>query len=209
MLVPFEGYILSNDQPEVDTLLIDPDVSTASRAATPQVSKGADVSWSIRIVARQGQARDTDNRAAVAGGASRGWDVLDRPEPPVVGDYVSVSFPHLAWGRNTARYSTDARPSPVEGERWELELRTRRPGRVALRFEGLETVPTEYEIWLVDEELQTQHDLRAQPVYAVAGAGEGVAKRLTLVVGRRSFVEGELAATQEVPVRPALFQNYS
>ncbi len=88
VLVPFEGYILSNDQPEVDTLLIDSDVSTASRASTPQVSKGADVSWSIRIVARQGQARDIDNIAAVASDASPGWDVLDRPEPPVVGDYV-------------------------------------------------------------------------------------------------------------------------
>ena len=36
----------------------------------------------------------------------------------------------------------------------------------------------------------------------------GTSKRLTLVVGRRAFVEGELAATEEVPVRPALFQNY-
>jgi len=43
----------------------------------------------------------TDNLAAVAPAASVGWDPLDRPEPPVVGDYVSVSFPHPEWQRIT------------------------------------------------------------------------------------------------------------
>ena len=140
-LEPFAGYVVFSEQQDV--LLIDPDLTALSDApAKHATTKGEeDYAWSIRIIAAHGQARDTDNRAAVAAGTSPAWDAMDRPEPPVIGDYVSVSFPHPEWNRYAASYSADVRPMPEAGEVWDVAVRTRRSGQVALAFEGVETVP--------------------------------------------------------------------
>jgi len=51
-----------------------------------------------------GEAQDRNNLAAVAANAAAGWDENDYPEPPVIGDYVSVYFPHPEWGAYAYNY---------------------------------------------------------------------------------------------------------
>jgi len=50
------------------------------------------------LAAAQSQAAiDEDNLIGLNSAASAGWDQLDRPEPPVIGELVSVYFPHTEW----------------------------------------------------------------------------------------------------------------
>ncbi len=121
---------------------------------------------------------------------------------------MSVYFPHPEWGRNTARYSTDTRPLPAEGVTWTFEVITHTPAPVTLHFEGLETVPPDLAIRLVDDALQTWQDLRQMNRYVVAGAGEGTPKRLKLVVGTPAFLDDALEAVHLAEVHYELFQNY-
>ncbi len=209
-LQPFGGRAVFNALAEPDTLLIDPDGSTSAGAPVEQrrASEEERVSWAIRIVARRGQASDMDNLAVVAEGAAASWDPLDRPEPPSIGDYVSVYFPHPAWGRNTARFSTDARPAPSHGERWRFDVITRTPGKVVLDFEGMETVPAAFAVWLVDETLQVSQDLRTTPRYVLAGAGRTAPSRFRLVVGVPTFIGQEQAELPEAPDHYRLFPPF-
>lgn len=206
-IMPFEGYAINVQGAPM--LLIDPNLSSTSQNTSASASKTdhADaLLWSIRIRARSRLARDTHNLAAVADEAADDWDPRDRAEPPVIGDYVSVYFPHPEWKKATTRYSTDARPLPEEGAVWPIEIVTPRRAEVHLTFEGLADVPSEYAVWLVDEVLGLRQDLRQTDTYTVVGGGRRDPRPLKLVVGRSGFIDGE--AGQNLPDRFELFPNF-
>jgi hypothetical protein len=162
----------------------------------------------ICIRAQIQNAKDDYNIAAVAQTASQEWDHLDQPEPPGIGEYVSVYFPHPDWDRVTKRFSTDARPEPLHGEEWEFEVETNIRGLVNLSFEGLEQVPVEYDIWLVDKTLKITLDLRTKNNYSIAGRSQDNPKPLTLVVGKAGYVNEKLAGFKLVPTNYELSQNF-
>jgi hypothetical protein len=133
---------------------------------------------------------------------------MDHAEPPVVGEFISVYFPHPEWERITASYCTDVRPDLQEGEIWDFEVRTNIHDQVELTFEGIKNVPAEFEVWVVDNKLKISQNLRENPQYFVAGTGENSLKRLSLVVGKQSFIHNTLEDIQVVPVAFELSQNF-
>jgi len=207
-LKPFEGYAIFSDSSGV--LSIDPDLSNI----TGQLAKSAidtneqGILWSVRVLAQCQEASDEDNLAAIVGNASHEWDDMDQPEPPPIGEYVSVYFPHREWNALVKTYCLDARPEPANGEVWEFEVKTNIRDKVNLSFENLASVPEEFEVWLVDETLQITQDLRASNHYALAGSGPEHPKKLKLIVGKKGFIESELADTQLVPTTFELSQNF-
>jgi len=166
------------------------------------------MSWAINIVAQCQQARDVDNYAGVGLLSSPDWDQSDVPEPPPVGEYVSVYFPHPEWKQLSKQFCSDTRPELSKGEEWEFEIKTNIHDKVNLTFEGLETVPEEYEIWLVDKVLNITKNLRQSGSYSVAGGNENNPKRLSLVVGKQGFLQEKLNELQNIPTNYELSQNY-
>ena len=213
MIEPFEGYAIFNDTTGTRTLNINPDLSAqpkpaAEKTIATNIATKNDLSWSIRILARSQQARDIETVAAVAPEASADWDRRDYPEPPPIGDYVSVYFSHPEWKRLTARFSTDTRPEPDDGVIWPFEVTTTVRDKVHLRFEGFDDVPPQFEVWLVDDIVQTAQNLRQTPTYAVAAGDATDPRPLRLVVGKPGFVKGELQASREIPTQFELFPNF-
>ena len=203
-LQPFEGYAVFTRT--ATTLSINPDRSGSS---TNRVHKEKITpAWSIRIMAECGDARDRNNLAAAAGGAAREWDENDYPEPPVIGDYVSVYFPHPEWGAYAYNYCTDIRPEPRDGEIWEFAVRSNMRDKVQLTFAGVESVPPEYGVWLSDETIGITQNLREKNHYAVAVIEENHPKRMKLLVGKSKFVNAKLTALQNIPATHELAQNF-
>ena len=207
-IAPFEGYALFNDTGKADTLFVDPDLSTSANMAKAAVASAVETRWSIRISAQCQGAHDADNVAAVAAGASSSWDERDQPEPLVIGDYVSVFFPHADWGQHAYVYCADVRPEIKNGEVWEFAARSNIQDEIRLTFEGLSSVPEEYEVWLVDAASRASKNLRSAPAYSFASRHDEKAKLFQLIVGRRDFVEAELAARQAIPKTHELAQNF-
>ncbi len=206
VIEPFEGYAVFNDSPVADTLLIDPTITESSGPVAKKTGVAEGRLWSMRILAQCQQARDVETVAAVAATASTGWDRRDEAEPPGVGEYVSVYFSHPEWRRSTARYSIDARPAFDDGAVWPFEVTTTIRDKVHLSFEGVAEVPPAFEVWLVDDLLQTAQNLRTSNTYTVAGSE--MPRPLKLVVGRPGFMEGELSESREIPTRFDLFPNF-
>jgi len=199
---PFKGYALFTSS--ATTLNVNGDLSTGALPKTLIPSNG----WWLTIEGRCGDARDIDNVAMVAEGSNVAHDLLDVPEPPPIGNYVSVRFPHPEWGEDANAYCVDARPRVDEKEVWQFEVRTATRDRVRLTFAGMERVPSEYQIWLVDEAVHVLHDLRTQPWYEIAGPGEGQSRRFDLVVGKAAAVEKLKATWMIVPSSYQLSQNF-
>ncbi|MCG8608240.1 ASPIC/UnbV domain-containing protein, partial [bacterium] len=209
-IMPFEGYAVFSNSSEADVLRINPDLSNVPPNRSKGLSEfdGKDISWSIQIMGQIQSARDIDNLAGVATGSSTGWDRLDLPEPLVVGDYLTVNFPRPEWGKISKKFCSDIRPPLANGEIWEFEVKTNIRDEVKLTFEGIETVPQEYEVWLVDEAVNVSKSLRKSNIYSVAGVGEDHPKRLKLVVGKADFINQNLEVDRRLPTEFQLAQNF-
>jgi hypothetical protein len=211
-LEPFEGYIVMNDvTTDEDTLLIDPDLTPETGLLLSKLSSSNSedkFDWSIQIMAQSQEARDINNWGGVSENASSNWDLSDFPEPPFVGEYVSVYFPHPEWEKPIEVYTKDVRSPVQEGHIWDFEVKTNFTDEVKLTFEDLETVPEEFEIWLSDKLVNVTQNLRENNHYSVAGRGEKHPKQLKLVVGNPGFVETTLAEFQLIPKDFELSQNF-
>ncbi len=198
-LYPFEGYAIFAN--ESDQLLINPDLTSTPLVGTR--SPAADArAWAIRVAAQVQRAQDNDNVALASVGALPGWDRLDRAEPPIIGEYVSVYFAHPAGEGPTRRLCVDARPEPANGVVWDLDVVTNITDRVLLRFAGLDEVPGRFQIRLLDDRLGISQDLRALEIYELTPMADGEERyALRLVVGTAAFLEGEIDLATTVPVR--------
>jgi hypothetical protein len=208
-LAPFEGYAVANSLNEPDTLFVNPELTPAPAKVETGVTRSEeDVVWQIRILARSGDARDEDNVAMVSPKARTGWDQLDRPEPPVIGKYVSVYFPHPEWNKPFAYFCTDARPEIRELEVWDFEVESNIRSNVNLTFEGITEVPDEFEIRLVDETMRRSVNLRRSARYGYFNPGAGHPRRLKLVLGREDSVAEAVAELTAIPSSIVLYPNY-
>lgn len=209
--MPFEGYAIHNDSLS-GKIFIESDLS-GSGSFNKNSTNDSKLQWIIHIIAKCQEARDEDNLAAIVSGASSNWDELDQPEPPVIGEYVSVYFPHPEWGKLAKIYCTDVRLMTSDdrlrtsdGELWPFEVKTNIRDKVNLTFEGIENVPPELEVWLVDDALKITQNLRENNHYAVTGSEQP--KPLKLVVGKHGFVGEKLAEAQAIPTTYELSQNF-
>ncbi len=204
-LAPFEGYAVFSDT--ATTMFILPNEFAAQNEPLPKAESSATL-WSIRIAAQCQEARDENNFVVVMNRAARAWDANDHPEPPAIGDYVSLSFPHEEWRRLSKNYCTDARPEFDESEEWNFSIETNMRDEVRLRFEDIASVPREYEVWLIDKALPLAQDLRRNHQYIVAARGPENPKQLTLVVSRAGNMKEEYQALQAAPSSFELSQNF-
>jgi hypothetical protein len=200
-LEPFSGYAAFNPSEILDTLDFEPRVAQAPSkvAISPAVQAAHALEWWVDVEARSGGSRDAGNIAGVSHDASAGLDALDHPEPPAVGSAVSVYFAHPEWQSLTSAFSTDIRPASLSGGSWDIHVVSRTGRAVQLTFSGVESVPEDVAVWLVDELTNSTVDLRENPAYAVSDVGSGGPRALRLVMGPASIVSDEVA---EIGVTP-------
>ena len=209
-LNPFTGYAIDAGEGENLTLTINPISSPVSGGKQAHESSvhSHSLDWGIQIKAEGRITTDLNNRIGVSNDASETWDYLDRPEPPVIGDFVSLSFPHPDWGKIHTRYTADIRPPPLQGDSWNFEVITGTPQPVQLSFEGVREVPAEYSVELIDTINKTTYDLRHQDTYTINSAGEGNLYPLTIVIGERGYVDDTSNSLDLIPDGAKLDQNY-
>ena len=216
-LRPFEGYWVRNPAPEPVTLLMQPRVSGSTplaRANVRAVVTGDSSVWQLWITVTCGSTSDVNNVAGVSLVARDGTDALDHTDPPLApGEGLSLYF--LAEDEPLARRTSDMR-SPIAtdgdeaacGHSWAFDVvRTGddvSPLEARLSFRGLDAIPQEYDVRLVDRVLERNTDLRTEPEYAyVLGSREFVAKpaeaRFALLVGTRAFIEAVRADLGALP----------
>ena len=127
--------------------------------------------------------KDIDTYFGVSAAAEDQWDPADRPEAPVIGDYVSVYFPRAEWQTPFNRFSTDIRPPLGEVSSWSFAVLTASSQAVDLHFNELESVPNHYDVILYDRALDLHTDLRENSTYSLVASNESGNDRFEIQVG--------------------------
>jgi hypothetical protein len=165
--------------------------------------------WLVQISARAGQALDLENWAGVRSDAQPGFDRHELAEPPVIGKYIRVAFPHAEWQRPANDFSTDIRPASTNEQVWEFAVHTNQVETwVHLNFSFLGDFPTDAEVFIIDEALKLAQNLRANPEYLFKSGKNGSEKMLKLIVGSAEFASSAAGDIALVPAEFELLQNY-
>lgn len=127
-------------------------------------------SWEIEVSLFTSSAKDTQNSLGVDLLAVDGQDQSDILEPPGFPGRLSLTInpsDGLSRARDICSPVTDLRS-------WNLSITNLKPASLHfILFSGLDSVPAEYSVLVVDQSSGVQHDLRSAPEYLfVPTAGE-------------------------------------
>lgn len=195
VLEPFHGYLVHLSGDASGTLVIDP--SAEGGEETSVAKNGSSLSWHLDVAARVERARDVHNTLGVARDATEAVDAFDGREPPPIGQYVSLSF-HPP-GRTDVSLWRDVRAGTQRVRTWTGAVRTNISGLVTLDVSGIQTVPDDQAVWLVDPVLDVTQNLRRTSRYQFSADGEEAPRRIRFVVGPSEAVQRTLGRSVTTP----------
>ncbi|MGH7496896.1 MAG: FG-GAP-like repeat-containing protein [bacterium] len=205
-LQPWEGYVIKAMQPV--TLKIWPSEGVGDSLSRSPKSMFA-LDWSIRLDATCAHARDASNTVGVARDAALAWDRHERFEPPPIGEYIMLAFPHREWQNYADTYTTDYRPPVADGHIWDFTVDTNISSKpVTICCANLNSVPAEFDVLLVDLQLKLTQDLRREPSYVYLSKSNGGKRSFQLLAGKSDFIAAHGADLTLVPASYELAQNF-
>lgn len=225
-LAPISALASANATENANAAAIANATANANANALPRsrAASGAEDAWQLRLTVTCNDQVDTRNVLGMDARAAEGLDPLDRSDPPAApGPSVSLYFLDPS-ATGTTPLTSDFRPLPSrsgspagEGQLWAFDVV--RPGDTAaasdalLTLAGLESVPPEFEVRLLDRELGRELDARQLSRYPfvstrrrhVLAAGDA---RFELRVGTSAYIAsaGSAArpgATRLSPIFPS------
>ena len=195
VLEPYRGYLVRLSDGQSGTLVIDP---TRDEAAASSQTVASQTEWQVNVSAQVEQARDAFNTIGVARGARDGVDPADGREPPPVGEYVSLAFQPSS---QDTRLWRDLRATGRSLQTWTAHVRTNVSGTVTIAMEGLQSMPADQAVWLVDPAIGLSQNLRKTPRYQFPSSGREEAHRIQFLVGSRAEVQQALGEERSRPER--------
>lgn len=213
VLEPWKGYAIHALR-DKDILVFSS--RPADRANAPGFSKekinaaNSGETWQIAVQARAGQHVDLDNYLGVREHALTGWDAADIFEPPPIGEYVAVYFPHRDWPDYPSDYAGDFRAPFAEGEVWLFEVKSNlQEKQISLTIKNAVSFPSHLSVYLYDKNRQALQNLRENASYTFDNLGELLPGRFELLIGTLDFVQHRTTAiTNNLPDEIQLYQNF-
>ena len=204
-LKPWEG--IAYKSATASKLYIEPRSSMRlARSGSGGLEEGE---WLVDISANNGFGSDNLNTVGVRYTAQDGYDPLDGYEPPMLPGSVSLRMPHDDWEEHNDIYTTDIRSVSEEGQVWDMEVISGDPDfNTYLIFEGLEGIPEDFDIFLIDKSSRTAQNLKWKPEYLFDVASQNSRKELRFVAGQRDFVQSNSAGVDLFPDEYNLSQNF-
>ena len=179
---------------------------TSRVSSIPPIEKETVGNWSFAVNAYRS---DIDMRCegsslGMAQGANEGDDPYDSYIPPIVGDKnVAVYF------RNAdGAMMRDIRPLKEDGDVWEMRVVTGDAGvNVKLTLSDHLSLPNPvFEAYLIDIDQKMAHNLKEVQSLEI-NSGNGT-RNFRVVVGKKTFVEGNNAGVALTPSSMKLYANY-
>ncbi len=196
-MLPWEGSAVFNPDMQQDTLWIS---AHATSGLKKSVAFLPEINWQIQILATCEAATDDFNTIGTSPVAADGWDDLDLPEPPGIGEFVSVYFKHTDRQNTVASFTSDFQQPALSGNNWAFEVKTNiTNSEVVLKFQGLESLPENFIALLIDEQLQLSYNLSDKNEYLFQTSGSPDIRKFSIVVGNSDYIKLQQADLVKLP----------
>jgi hypothetical protein len=207
-LIPWEGYAIFSSAPNV--VISIPPVGESSSQNNQSFAKiFSDFDWYINITAVCEEAIDGSNFIGSSPEAAAEWDKLDYLEPPAIGEFVQLQFPHDNWQKFRGNFTTDFRPPFKDGDTWNFEVVTNiKNAPITLRFKNLESLPLSFQAILIDLSTQQKIDIIQKTEYVFFPYPNSMKREFALLIGTRSYLDNLDELKQRIPGDFYLSQNF-
>ena len=203
-LQPWQGYFVKALENNCKLIVYPLESGIAPKIAKTSSSEG----WRMQITARTQTAADAENFVGMAGNASDEYDRNDHFEPPAIGDYVSLYFPHPNWAISGS-YSSDIRRLNTEGGLWNFTVSNSTPSvKIKLLFNLNNPNLEGKEIWLYDKKAGIPVDVRLKSCYQFQSSEKPTPRRFRILVGTSDYINNQFAALEIYPSRLTLYPNF-
>ena len=196
---PYVGYLLDNTSLHLSLLKI----PVISGSTLPQ-STVIPVSWTVSVGLSNGSTRENIVSFGVSKSVGKSFNALDFRRPRTIAAAPGLYFPHPEWDDRYNQFATDIRPEFNDLEEWTMRVSAQPRTRTTLSFSGVNSVPSQFEVYLLDESRARSVNLREDSVYTFAPVFP--VTQFTIVVGRSDLVKGKLDASR--PKEFTLGKNY-
>ena len=195
VLQPFKGYAVN--VPGDTVISIPPHRESMQKKRIGDNTAPFPFSWYIQISVKGEDLKDHYNYVGVNSAAQDDIDQFDYPEPPPIGEYISLSLRH---GEQQALYSTDVRKTGMEGYRFALTLESNISGMksISLRPSNL---PGGFDWMLISLDEKVIYRKSNISIRKKQGNFE-------LLVGNSDFLSEASSGYQSIPLTFQLSQNY-
>ena len=197
ILEPYQGYYFDNNANHSE-LYIPYNTSMAKRAN----KEGLD--WRISIKMTTGKCIDDATWLGIAEKAETGIDKLDYRKPHAVGKISQVYFDRSEWGEKWSCLASDIRPAFTDKAVWDFDADVNKGETVSLAFNGIEDVPANYKVCLIDKNKLKSIDLKLSDEYNYIPSTNH--SRFAIVIGTESAVANEIRSI--IPEKFVLGNNY-
>jgi len=160
--------------------------------------------WQATIILATGNQQDRSAHFGVAADASETLDRYDYRKPRAVGALAGVTFNRPEWDAEYPAFAADIRPMSEACQLWDFELENLSSEMSQLSFEGLDQIPAQYDIYLINIENGHAIDLRTEPSYDFVASSPGM--KFILSVGSGEQVQDYI--NKMTPETPFIGQNY-
>ncbi|MBI5214487.1 MAG: T9SS type A sorting domain-containing protein [Ignavibacteriae bacterium] len=181
-LEPYYGFYFFNAT-NLSSLKI-PYGSSLGKTIADEVESECD--WQVSI----GLQTKTYTENVVAFGvvqtSSNGLDRYDVRRPRAVGETPSVIFSRKEWDDLYSSFATDFKPEIQDSQRWRFEVLHTNKQSVKLSFDGIATIPEEFDVYLIDEERGVKQNLRSNPAYSFSSTSDK--SEFVVLVGKNEAI---------------------
>ena len=206
-LEPWKGYAIWLSREA--TFSIRPGVAgIGGLASIYSVDGNTAQDWLIQIVATNGRTTSRFNFAGQHEMAADGDDALDLHQPIRIADQIAVVFKNEKAGDPQDWLTADIRQPSATGHTWEFTCLMSPDDEVlSLEFDGIQSIPQSYDVFLVESGSNTAYNLRQHNrlSFATRGLRE---KRFTLITGTPEFLGSQTTGTEFYPSQYELLQNF-
>ena len=199
-LVPFYGYYFDNRTANISTLKIPYNFQIDNQSN----KKVTTIDWQLQLILITKTNSDSLNLIGIAKDAQLSRDQYDTRKPPLFQDLSFLYFDRPEWDPAMSKFNSDYRPALEEGQVWDFTISNPSKSEGKIYFLGIENVPLEYEIILLNSENSNLYDLRKDNQYFFANKTSKT--NMQLIIGKASFIQKE--AKKTIPTDFCLLQNY-
>ncbi|MBD3342234.1 MAG: choice-of-anchor D domain-containing protein, partial [Candidatus Lokiarchaeota archaeon] len=202
---PWAGYFIYVAGAQEIDLTLEPAISTS----LPK-SKIDETEWMLQLSASAGHSKDDINFIGISPTSSNEWDNNDYPEPPTIGEFVSLRFPHRDWEKYCQYYTSDIRYSIDNGQVWEFEVTSNlNNAEIVLNWSELKPSLSDLRYKLYDIDRNKSVDMNISDEYRYWQTSQFDHSAFQIFVGDAAFIEKQITERQSrIPANFQLFQNY-